>query len=123
MTGYFFTFPPPIAPQLWFAEDALLRLAMFGALACPYTDPLYAVYPSPGQVGWWKAPGSAPGLRLDGDLEEGLAAVLPGLRLSYEPLLPGTITPAGQSWLWVLTDQVVQWHWQGSKVRLGVWPD
>ncbi len=112
---YLFNDAPPPQPQLYFAEARLVYMACYGTLACPYTPPQYTVFPSPGQVGRWTLHVDYVDPLTDTSDWKLLADQLPGTRMRY------TDFETGQSWVWVLTDQMV--HTAAPAFRLGVWPD
>jgi hypothetical protein len=118
---YNFNREPPVCPRLYLTERHVVELAMYGFLACPYTPPLWTVFPSDGQLGWWKlrfddTPRGLHGLVDNPDWRKLLSEQLAGMHIIYQNF------DTKRSWIWVLTDQVLCRD-NDNDLRYAVWPD
>jgi hypothetical protein len=110
VTCYFFHKPPPHEPRLYFAEWALIGMAMTGS----------GQYTLPDARGRWMLHFEVTDPFAENSSRwRFLKDELPGMRCKY------TDWETDKTWIWVLTDQVVaRWPKPGATdLRLGRWPD
>jgi hypothetical protein len=139
----FFGGDPHPPPCLYFDEDVLVSLMIWGQLGCPVTPPgdinhvgdLEVWSQHEGcQLGRWTVVSDhdQKGLGLNRDHvgvffeKNKITERLPGIRIKYGQFA------TGKSWLWLLTDERLgpppsfvrnQWGVDPVTVRLGRWPD
>ena len=140
----FFGGDPHPPPYLYFDEDVLVSLVIWGQLGCPVTAPNddinhvgdLAVWSQHGgcQLGRWTVVSDHDKKELGLNRyhvgvffeKDKIAERLPGIRIKYGQFA------TGKSWLWLLTDERVgpppsflrnEWGVDPVTVRLGRWPD